>query len=54
MFVDRHKLLNIIENCKIFLNKIEKLRLYLVEFDKNSIIKEKKDLLNYIVNDKNC
>ena len=39
---------------KKFLNKIKKLKLYLIKFNKNSIIKNKIYLLDYIVRDKNC
>lgn len=52
MFVNRHKQLNIIESCKRFLKKIKELKLYLVEFDKNSIIKNKTYLFDYILGSK--
>lgn len=42
-----------IKNYKRFLNKIEKLKLYLVEFNKDSIIKNKIDLLDCIIDYKN-
>lgn len=41
MFIDRHKWLEVVEDHKIFLEKIEELKLYMVEFDKNSVMKFK-------------
>ena len=41
VFIDRYKQPDIVGDCKIFLEKIEKLKLYTVEFDNNSIIKAK-------------
>lgn len=41
MFIDMHKEPDIGENCRIFLNKIEEIKFYVVGFDKNSEIKAK-------------
>lgn len=41
VFVDGHKRSNVMENWKKFLNKIEELKSYLVEFDENSKMKNK-------------
>ena len=53
IFIDKYKQWNIIENYKIFLNKIEKLKSYIIEFDKNNIIKPKFYLLNYTIKSHN-
>ena len=49
MFIDGHKRPDIIEDFRVFLNKIEKLKSYIVEFDKNGAIKLKTYPLNYAV-----
>lgn len=38
-----------VENCKRFLNKIEKLKLQPVEFNRNGTMKSKKYLTDYAV-----
>lgn len=43
-----------LEDYKKFLNKMEKLNLYLVNFNKNSIIKDKTYPSECIIRDKNC
>lgn len=53
MFIDRHKRLSIIEDYKIFFNKMEKLKPYIIEFDKNNTIKPKIYPLNYVVGGNN-
>lgn len=52
MFINRYKQLDIVKDHKIFLNKIEELKLYIVEFDKDGIIKSKVYPLEYIVKSK--
>lgn len=54
IFVDGHKWLDVVKDCKIFFNKIEEHKLYLVEFDENSKIKDKIYLSNCIVGNKHC
>ncbi len=49
VFIDGHKQLDIIENQNYFLTKIEKLKLYMVECNKNSAIKAKDYLANCVV-----
>lgn len=51
VFIDRYKWLDIIENCKVCPNKIEKLKTYIVELDKNGAIKPKRYTLDYIIRD---
>lgn len=53
MFVNKYKQLNVVKNCKIFLNKMEKLKLYIIEFDKNGIMKPKIYLSDCIVENNN-
>lgn len=53
MFIDKYKQSDIIENCSNFLKKIEKLKLYMVEFDKDSTIKPKIYLSDYTVKGEN-
>lgn len=48
-----YKQSDIIKDCIKFDNKIEKLKLYLIEVNKNNIIKNKIYLYNYIINGKN-
>lgn len=49
VFIDRHKQLNVVENHKRFLNKMKDLKSYLVEFNEDSIIKDKTYLSDYVV-----
>lgn len=49
MFINKHEQQDVIEDCKVFVNKIEKLKPYIVEFDKNCAIKPKKYLLDCAV-----
>lgn len=51
MFINKHKQSNIIENDKVFLNKIEELKLFIIKIDKNGVIKPKTFPLNYTVGD---
>ena len=39
MFINGHEQSDVAEDCKVFLNKIEELKLYIVEFDKDGTIK---------------
>lgn len=45
--------MDVVEDCKKFLKKIEELKPYLVEFNKDDIIKEKDYSVNFIVNSYN-
>ena len=49
VFIDGHKRLNIIEDCKNFLKKIKELKLYMVEFEKDGVMKAKTYLFNCVV-----
>lgn len=53
MFIDKYKQSNTIKNCKNFFKKIEELKSYLIEFNKDDTIKEKNYLVNYTVNNSN-
>ena len=50
MFIDRHKRPNIMKDCKKFLEKIEELKPYLVEFNEDSTMKKKNYPANCAVN----
>lgn len=54
VFIDRHKLSDIVEDYKTFLNKIKECKPYLVEFNKNDTIKNKIYLLDCPIRGKNC
>lgn len=41
IFIDKYKEANIIKDHKNFLKRLEKLKLYILEFDKNSTMKSK-------------
>lgn len=41
VFINRYEQPNIVEDCRVFLNKIKELKPYIVEFDKNGAIKLK-------------
>lgn len=43
-----------VEDCKRFLNKIKKLKPYLVKFNKDNTMKSKIYRLDYIVEDEDC
>ena len=53
MFIDKHERSDVVEDCKVFLNKMEELKPYIVEFDKDGVIKPKVYLLNCIVSGNN-
>lgn len=53
MFIDRYEQSDIIEDRKVFLNKIEELKPYIVEFDKDSTIKPKVCPLDCVVGGNN-
>lgn len=53
MFVDGYKRSNIVKNCANFLKDMEELKLYMIEFNSDSIMKPKLYLLNCIVEGKN-
>ena len=53
MFMDKYKQSDIVENCSNFLKLIEKLKLYMIEFNKNNTIKPKAYPFDYRVKDKN-
>ncbi len=46
MFIHGHEKSNVVEDRKVFLEKIEKLKPYLVKFDENGTIKPKVYLSN--------
>lgn len=41
IFIDGYKQTNVIENCKNFFKRLKKLKLYLIEFKEDDIIKPK-------------
>lgn len=41
MFIDGHERPDVVKDCKVFLEKIEPLKHYIVEFDENGAIKPK-------------
>lgn len=49
VFVDRHKKANMIKDCANFLKKIEELKVFLVKFNKDIIMRSKIYPSNYIV-----
>lgn len=49
VFMNKHKQLNIIEDSKNFFKKMKELKPYIVEFEKDNIIKPKLYHFNYIV-----
>lgn len=49
MFINRHERPDIAKDYKVFLEKIEKLKSYMMEFDENNKIKPKVYLLDCIV-----
>lgn len=51
VFIDRYKQLNIVEDYKVFLNKIKEFKPWIIKFNKNDIIKFKTYLSDYIVED---
>ena len=53
MFIDGHVRSDIVEDCKVFLNKIEELKPYIVEFDDDGAIKPKVYPLDCIIGGNN-
>lgn len=53
VFINRHKQPDVIEDCKVFLEKLEELKPYMVEFNKNDIMKTKVYLSNCIIRGNN-
>lgn len=49
MFVDGHEQLDVVEDCERFLKTMEELKPYMVEFNEDSIMKDKKYSLNCVV-----
>lgn len=49
MFIDRYKQSDLIKNCCDFLKKIEKLKLLIIKFNQDNIIKPKVYYFNYII-----
>ena len=49
MFIDGHEQPDVIEDCKVFLNKMKELKPYIVEFDENDAMKPKTYSLNCAV-----
>lgn len=54
MFVDGHKQPDVVKDCERFLKTIEKLKLYIVEFNEDGIIKDKEYSLNCAVSGGIC
>lgn len=54
VLVDRDKQADIIEDSKRFFNKIKEHKLYLVEFNDNSIINDKIYPFDYIITGEDC
>ena len=54
VFINGYKWSNIVEDCKRFLNKIKELKLYLVKFNENDVMKNKMYLPNCVVRGENC
>lgn len=54
IFVDKYERPDMIKNYINFLRKIEKLKTFLVEFNKNDNIRFKIYLLNYTIIKKDC
>ena len=53
VFVDRHEQSDVVKDWKNFLQKIEELKPYIVEFEENNAIKPKVYLANYAVRGNN-
>lgn len=53
MFKYQYEQFDIVEDCSNFFKKIKKLKLYIIKFNKNTIIKPMIYLLNFKVYDKN-
>lgn len=49
MFIDRHDQANVIEDHMNFFKRLKELKLYIIEFEKDSIIKPKIYLTNCVV-----
>lgn len=54
VFVDDYKWSDMVKDCKKFLNKIEELKLYLVEFHEDGTMKNKMYPPAYAVRSENC
>lgn len=54
IIVNRYKWSDLVKNCQRFLTKIEKLNLYLVEFNKNNAMKDKTYPFDCVASGKNC
>lgn len=46
IFIDRYKQSNIVEDYKVFLKQIKKLKPYIIEFEKNGVMKPRVYLLD--------
>lgn len=53
IFIEKYKKPNVIKDWKEYFKIIKELKLYLVKFEINNIIKAKKKILNYIIEDDN-
>lgn len=53
MLIDKHEQPDVIGDYKVFLNKIEELKSYIVEFNKSDVIEPKIYLIDYIIEDNN-
>lgn len=54
VFVNEHKWPNIVKDCKRFMNQMKELKLYLVKFNKDGIIKNKIYQLDYTIRGEDC
>lgn len=54
VFIDGHERSDMVEDCKRFLNKIEDLKPYLVEFNEDGTIKDKTYPPDCTVRDEDC
>lgn len=51
VFINKYEQSDFVENCKNFLRRIKELKLYIVKFEENSVIKDKIYLFDYTVHD---
>lgn len=51
--MNEHKEFDIVKDCSNFLKKMEKLKLYMIKFNKDGIIKSKVYPLDCVIKDEN-
>lgn len=49
VFIDSHKWPDMVKDWNCFLTKIKELKLYIIEFNENSVMKAKDYLVNYTI-----